>query len=67
MRDEGYYMKISLIALATTALFAGAALAADATPDEAKAMSQKAQAAVNQMGKDKAFAAFSAADGGSGA
>ncbi len=57
-------MKISLIALATTALFAGAALAADATPDEAKAMSQKAQAAVNQMGKDKAFAAFSAADGG---
>jgi cytochrome c len=29
-----------------------------ATPDEAKALSEKAQAAVNDMGKDKAFAAF---------
>jgi signal transduction histidine kinase len=55
----------TLIALTAGALFSTGVLAADlATPDEAKAMSQKAQAAVNQMGKDKAFAAFSAADGG---
>ncbi len=40
-------------------------MAADmATPDEAKALFQKAQAAVDTMGKDKAFAAFSAPDGG---
>jgi cytochrome c len=58
-------MKKSLIALATAALFTGSALAADlATPDEAKAMSQKAQAAVNEMGKDKAFVVFAAPDGG---
>ena len=56
-------MKKSLIALATAALFTGSALAADlATPDEAKAMSQKAQAAVNEMGKDKAFVVFAAPD-----
>ncbi|MBV5273424.1 MAG: cache domain-containing protein [Lamprocystis purpurea] len=55
-------MKKTLIAIATSGmLFAGLAAAADmATPDEAKAMSQQAQAAVNTMGKDKAFAAFSA-------
>lgn len=35
-----------------------------ATPDEAKALSQKAQAAVNELGKDKAFVAFAANDGG---
>ena len=52
------------------ALLAGAALATGAfagdmaTPDEAKAMSEKAQAAVNEMGSEKAFAAFAAADGG---
>ncbi len=41
-----------------------AALAADmATPDEAKALSEKAKTAVNDMGKDDAFAAFAAADG----
>ena len=58
-------MKKTLIALAAGLLCSTAALAADlATPDEAKAMSQKAQAAVNQMGKDKAFATFAAADGG---
>ena len=55
----------TLIALAAGLLFSTAALAADlATPDEAKAMSQKAQATVNEMGKDKAFATFAAADGG---
>jgi signal transduction histidine kinase len=57
-------MKQTLIAFAA-ALLAGTALAADmATPDEAKALSQKAQTAVNEMGKDKAFTAFAAADGG---
>lgn len=35
-----------------------------ATPDEAKAMSQKAQTAVNEMGSEKAFAAFADSDGG---
>ncbi len=64
-RDEDHCMKKTLIALAAGVLFTGSALAADlATPDEAKAMSQKAQAAVNQMGKDQAFASFAAADGG---
>ena len=47
------------------ALCCTAAYASDmATPDEAKAMSENAQAAVNEMGRDKAFAAFSADDGG---
>jgi cytochrome c len=60
-------MKKTLIAVAATStmLLASALQAADmATPDEAKAMSQKAQAAVNTMGKEKAFAAFKAPDGG---
>lgn len=51
-----------LIATALLGL-SGAALAADATPDEAKALSEKAKAAVNEMGKDQAFAAFADADG----
>jgi methyl-accepting chemotaxis protein len=54
-----------LIALLAGAVLATGAFAGDmATPDEAKALSQKAQAAVNEMGSDKAFAAFAAADGG---
>lgn len=57
-------MQRALIALATAAL-TGNLMAVDmATPDEAKALSQKAQAAVNEMGREKAFAAFAAADGG---
>lgn len=49
---------LGLITAAATCL-GGFALAGDmATPDEAKALSQKAQAAVNTQGKDKAFAAF---------
>lgn len=57
-------MKRALIALGLAAL-AGASLAAEmATPDEAKTLSQKAQAAVNEMGRDKAFTAFAAKDGG---
>ncbi len=54
-----------LVIAATLSLISGAVFAADmATPDEAKAMSQKAQAAVNEMGSEKAFAAFAAPDGG---
>jgi methyl-accepting chemotaxis protein len=45
-------------------MLTGNALAAEmASPDEAKAMSQKAQAAVNEMGSEQAFAVFAAADG----
>lgn len=45
--------------------FSTIALAADmATPDEAKAMSEKAAEAVNSMGSDKAFAAFADPEGG---
>jgi len=63
-QSEVRTMTRTIIAAAALAL-ASAAMAADmATPDEAKAMSEKAQAAVNEMGKDKAFAAFSAEDGG---
>ena len=54
-----------IIAAAAALTFAGAVLADDmATPDEAKTMSQKAQTAVNEMGAEPAFAAFSADDGG---
>ena len=43
----------------------GSACAGDmATPDEAKAMSQKARVAVNDMGGEKAFAAFAETGGG---
>lgn len=56
---------IRIIAAAAAFTFAGAVMADDmATPDEAKAMSQKAQAAVNEMGAEPAFAAFAADDGG---
>lgn len=34
------------------------------TPEEAKAMSLKAQAAVNEMGRDKSFAVFTDKNGG---
>jgi cytochrome c len=54
-----------IITAAAALTFAGIVMADDmATPDEAKAMSQKAQAAVNEMGADAAFAAFAADDGG---
>jgi cytochrome c len=54
-----------IITAAVALTFAGIVMADDmATPDEAKAMSQKAQAAVNEMGADAAFAAFAADDGG---
>lgn len=58
-------MKKTIIAVAALALTAGTALADEmATPDEAKAMSEKAQGAVNEMGREDAFAAFAAEDGG---
>jgi len=55
-----------IVATAAAAFaFVGTAFAEDmATPDEAKAMSEKAQKAVNELGPEPAFAAFSADDGG---
>lgn len=54
------------LALATgLCIWLGTAVAAEiATPEEAKALSQKAQAAVNAQGKDKAFATFAAEGSG---
>ncbi|MCG6896390.1 MAG: cache domain-containing protein [Thiocapsa sp.] len=56
-------MRKLLLASAVMALMGNAAAADMATPDEAKAMSQKAQAAVNEIGSEQAFAAFAASDG----
>jgi len=59
--------RLTALALATltSAALSWPALAADmATPDEAKAMSQKAQAAVNTLGAEKAYAAFADPAGG---
>lgn len=54
-----------ILTLLGAATLSFAAVAGDmATPDEAKAMSQKAQAAVNDMGSEKAFVVFAEADGG---
>jgi cytochrome c len=60
------FRQITTTTLTLAALLAGGIAIADemATPDEAKAMSAKAQGAVNEMGKDKAFVAFSDPDGG---
>ncbi|MEE4144212.1 MAG: cache domain-containing protein [Halieaceae bacterium] len=56
-------MKTTLFAV-LAATVAGSVYAADmGTPEEAKAMSLKAQAAVNAMGREKAFAAFADPDG----
>ncbi|WP_296696866.1 cache domain-containing protein [Thiocapsa sp. UBA6158] len=55
----------TLLLAAAAMMLTGNAIAAEmASPDEAKALSQKAQAAVNEMGSEQAFAAFAAADGG---
>ena len=56
MRHFGF--GILIVILAST-VFAGDM----ATPDEAKAMSLKARAAVNEMGREKAFAAFADPNG----
>lgn len=54
---------IALVVLATT--LAGAAYAGTmGTPDEAKDMSLKAQAAVNELGHERAFAVFADPNGG---
>ncbi|ESQ16562.1 MAG: hypothetical protein N838_26020 [Thiohalocapsa sp. PB-PSB1] len=62
------FVSIAALAFAGVAallLFAGVTMAGDmATPDEAKAMSAKAKAAVDEMGPDEAFAVFAADDGG---
>lgn len=57
-------MKRIIAAIAGASIMSIAVAADMATPDEAKAMSAKAQAAVNDMGSEKAFAAFAAPDGG---
>ena len=58
-------MKIKHVAFATAALFTslGATAGEMGTPDEAKAMSEKAAAMINQAGEG-AFATFAAPDGG---
>ncbi|MGM0678060.1 cache domain-containing protein [Ectothiorhodospira marina] len=56
-------MKKILIGIAAAALMAPAFADEMATPDEAKAMSEKAQSAVNEMGSEAAFAAFADPDG----
>ena len=54
-----------IIPVVFLAVVAGYAWASDmGTPEEAKAMSLKAQAAVNEMGSEKAFAVFADPDGG---
>jgi methyl-accepting chemotaxis protein len=57
-------MRKPFVFLIGAVLATGAIASEMATPDEAKALSQKAQAAVNDLGSEKAFAAFAAADGG---
>ena len=57
-------MRKILTLLAAAGLSCSAIAGDMATPDEAKAMSQKARAAVNDMGREKAFAAFAAEGGG---
>ena len=57
-------MRRLIVALAAAAM-ASAAIAGDmATPDEAKALSQKAQSAVNTMGAEKAYVVFADPAGG---
>ncbi len=54
-----------IIATIAGATLMSVAVAGDmATPDEAKVVSEKAQAAVNDTGSEKAFVAFAAPDGG---
>jgi signal transduction histidine kinase len=53
-----------IAAIAGVSLMSAAVAGDMATPDEAKSMSEKAQGAVNEMGSEKAFAAFANPDGG---
>jgi signal transduction histidine kinase len=57
-------MKQILVGVAAAALMVPAFAADMATPDEAKAMSEKARAAVNEMGSEQAFATFADPNGG---
>ena len=57
-------MKKIIAAIAGATLMSAAVAGDMATPDEAKAMSEKAQGAVNGMGSEKAFKAFADPDGG---
>ena len=57
-------MRKTIAAIACATLMSTATAAEMATPDEAKAMSEKAQAAINEMGSEKAFAAFADPNGG---
>ena len=53
-----------IVAIAGATLMSVAVAGDMATPDEAKAMSEKAQGAVNGMGSEKAFKAFANPDAG---
>ncbi len=57
-------MKQILIGILAGALMAPVLADEMATPEEAKALSEKAQAAVNEMGSEKAFEVFADPDGG---
>ncbi|WP_078120337.1 cache domain-containing protein [Thiosocius teredinicola] len=57
-------MKKKIIACATMLVMNAAWAVQMGTPDEAKALSEKAQATVNEMGQEKAFALFAAEDSG---
>jgi len=57
-------MKKIIAAFAGVALMSAAVAGDMAAPDEAKALSEKAQGAVNGMGSEKAFKAFADPDGG---
>ena len=57
-------MRKMIAAVSSITLMSLAIAGEMATPDEAKAMSEKAQAAVNGMGSEKAFAAFADPNGG---
>lgn len=57
-------MKQILAGIATVALMSPAFAADMASPEEAKAMSEKARAAVNEMGSAQAFAVFADPNGG---
>jgi len=57
-------MRKMIVAISGITLTSIALAGEMATPDEAKAMSENAQAAVNEMGREKAFAAFADPTGG---
>jgi len=57
-------MKNILALLAGCTFLSSAVAGSMAIPDEAKALSQKAQAAVNKLGSEQAFAAFADPSGG---